>query len=134
MDQDKVIDLLIELRDHQQKTELKMQAHAISFEQHMKQDDQMMEEIREIKETLRENTDDVKYHIKRSDVLEKDQMMIIDTLKKVSESFEAMTKRIESLEAPVKAKKYLYKKWMDVFKIIISAGGAYAILSKYFNW
>jgi len=42
--------------------------------------------------------------------------------------------RIETLEQPEKVKKYLYKKWMDAFKLIAAGGAAFGFLSKYLGW
>lgn len=42
--------------------------------------------------------------------------------------------RIDKLEQPEKAKKYLYKRWMSAFKLIAAGGTALGFVSKYLGW
>lgn len=134
MDNKIIYDLVQEVREDQALIKKEVTEHNVLFREHLKQDEDMYREIQVIKETLSRNTLDVEKHILRTNLLQDDQKKIIETLDSIRTAFDAMTIRIEKLEEPVKAQKYLYEKWTRIAKIITVTGSAAAVISKYLGW
>jgi len=123
-----------EIKEEQKDITSELIEHKVLFKEHLKQDERMYGEIKEIKETLIENTTDIKHHIQRTDILQQNQTIFLETIKKIQEAVESISDRVDALEQPEKAKQYLYKQWMNIFKIIAAAGAAGAVVSKYMGW
>ena len=134
MDNKVIYDLVQEVREDQTEIKKELMEHNVMFREHLKQDEEMYREIQQINKTLDRNTLDLERHIMRTDILQDDQKKIIETLESIKNAFEKMTIRIEALEEPEKAKKYLYDKWIKVAKIITVTGPAAAVISKYLGW
>lgn len=128
------LDLIKEVREDQRDIKEGLLEQTVLFREHIKQDEEMYHEIKNINSTLFRNTLDLERHIMRTDILQDDQAKIVDTLETIREAFKSMTKRVEVLEEPEKAKAYLYKKWMKIFKIVGAGGAAFGIISKYLGW
>lgn len=101
-----ILDLLKEVRDDQKKhgTELAKQSACL---------ENMDADFKELKATVRENTDDIAHHIKRTDILE---ALHKDNQKKIDLNEE----RLDKLEEPIKAKEWI-KKYMITISAVITA-------------
>jgi len=129
-----LFDLVSDVRDEQKDIKRELTEQTVLFREHLKQDEEMYREIQEINRTLDRNTLDLEKHMMRTDILQNNQDKFTETLDSIRDAFESMTKRIEKLEEPEKAKKYLYDKWMKIFKIIAAGGAAFGVISKYLGW
>lgn len=134
MDNKTIYKSIQEVKEDQKEITSELIEHRVLFKEHLKQDERMYEEIKDIKETLIENTADLKHHIQRTDILQQNQTIFLETIKKIQEAVDSISTRVDGLEQPEKAKRYLYKQWMSIFKIIAAAGAAGAVISKYMGW
>ena len=133
MDNQVIYDLVKEVKEEQKELTVSLYEHSRSFNSHIVEDQKMADHISGLRigldknnEILEKLTETVIIHEARSLNLEK--VVVGD------ENHIGLAKRIETLEEPKKAKKYLYDKWMSIFKIIGAGGLAFGIISKYMGW
>ena len=106
MDNKELFDLLREMQEEQREQGKENAKQSIHLE-HLKED------VSEIKKSVDINTKDLAYHIKRSDNLEK-------ITKNNEDKITNNSQRIEKLEEPVKAKKWLKKHYVSAISMIIA--------------
>lgn len=123
-----IYDLLKEVREEQKNLGKEMAEHKAVFQDHIEQDAKMYDELKKINEILAENTQIVKEHERRSLAIE------LVVLGDGTENNKGLVGRLDKLEEPEKAKEYLYKKYMKIFKFIGAAGAAFGVISKYLGW
>lgn len=128
MDNKIIYDLLKEVREDQKDLAKEMTEHKTVFQDHIEQDAKMYSELVKMNNTLSENTEIVKEHERRSKAIE------LIVLGDGTEKNKGLVGRLNKLEEPEKAKEYMYKKYMKVFKFIAAFGAAFGVVGKYFGW
>lgn len=124
MDNEKFLyDLLKEVREDQKQikedqSDLKTQLseHRIIFEQHLKADEKMYQELCNISSIMEKNTVSLQEHMRRTAILE--------------DMYIASVKRIDRLEEPSKINDLLKSKVLAVASFITAVGGAIAVIIK----
>ncbi len=116
---------LDEVADTCQRIDKEVCAQKVAFDEHIKQDERMYEEFKRMNDILQQNTDSLKEHMHRTDLLE-------DLVKKVDERFQPI--ELEHIEKKVieKYKSERKAKWVAkaifVAKILSGIGAAVGML------
>lgn len=103
---------------------------------------ELLKEVREDQKDLAEKSarhreETTKWQLKTDSRMERIEVDLREHKEGVIQnrsSLDSHRGRIEELEQPEKAKKYLYKKWMNAFKFIAAGGTALGFISKYLGW
>jgi len=117
---------LKELQNDLQSMSECLKLHVKNFADHTKQDEHMYKEMSEIKYILRQNTDSLIEHMRRTELLEKQ-------LIKYNDRVDEQDKKLESIEEPIKIRKALIKKILTITGLISAVGGAYLIIKSIFK-
>lgn len=116
---DIILDLLKEVREDQKEhgKELNKQSAYLQT---------MDADIKEIKPVVAKNTEDIAYHIRRTDLL---QDLHIDNQKRI----EMSEQRIEKLEVPVKAKEWVKNHLVTISAVVTALASMAAFLIEKFG-
>lgn len=116
MDYKIIYELLKEVRKSQQEQGEKIVKQGVSLENVEK----LLDDLKKITD---ENTENVAYHIHRTDLLEREHSKVMDVLNSVC-------KRVDVLEEPIKAKAWFKRKYVSIISVVTAILSLIALVSR----
>ena len=131
---DKVDEKCDDIKDEVRDLTSHFTVHESAFKKHLETDEKMYDELHRMNNILQDNTDSLKEHMHRTEVLEQSQSIQNDALLKIDSRLQVFEENEMKKQAVKEYMKETSKRWGKILGLIATLLGIAATAAKLAGW